>query len=385
MSETRSLISDCRVVIVGSGPAGLTIARLLQMRGVEVMVLERDPSRFARGQGGSLDLHLESGQRALAVAGLTEQFLRRSRPEGQLSRVFDSHGVLRFEFRAEDDETSRPEIDRAALRDLLIETLAPGSIRWDTRISSITRCDEEQWELSCQGGKRIRADLVIGADGLHSVIRPIVTDIGAIYSGVTFIQSWIDDAEQKHPRLAALAGPGNAMALGNNKALMIQHNGDGRLCVYAALRAKEKIAHDIAGWRDNERTRAFLLQSFDRWPQTWRDLLVNSAAIFQPWPLYCAPALQRWRKTTNLTLIGDAAHVMPHFTGKGANMAMLDALELTEYLFDARFQTIDAALRAFETHMLSRMEPLIRDTLASQDLMLAPTAPEGLLAALCRD
>ncbi len=66
MSQTKDKI----IAIVGGGPGGLTLARLLQMNGANVTVYERDASRSARVQGATLDLHEESGLKALRKAGI---------------------------------------------------------------------------------------------------------------------------------------------------------------------------------------------------------------------------------------------------------------------------------------------------------------------------
>ena len=68
--------------------------------------------------------------------------------------------------------------------------------------------------------------------------------------------------------------------------------------------------------------------------------------------------------------------------GESANLAMLDAVELTEALCRARRGETDAALRGYEAAMLARMAPAIRDTLAAEDAMIAPDAPEPLLARM---
>src|SRR5205809_821255 len=70
-----SLLQGKRIAIAGAGPCGLTLARLLQQKGADVRVFELESSTAARNQGGSLDLHEDSGQLALRKAGLHELFL----------------------------------------------------------------------------------------------------------------------------------------------------------------------------------------------------------------------------------------------------------------------------------------------------------------------
>ncbi|MCK9926632.1 FAD-dependent monooxygenase [Frankia sp. Mgl5] len=72
-----------RIAIAGGGLGGLTLARILHRHGIDAVVYEREASRSARSQGGSLDLHPESGQHALAEAGLTGQFRSEARPEAR--------------------------------------------------------------------------------------------------------------------------------------------------------------------------------------------------------------------------------------------------------------------------------------------------------------
>lgn len=82
------------VTIIGGGPGGLTLARILQKRGYEVTVYERENSASSRGQGGTLDLHAESGQEALKEAGLIDKFWEHARPEGQDTRILDKTGKV---------------------------------------------------------------------------------------------------------------------------------------------------------------------------------------------------------------------------------------------------------------------------------------------------
>jgi len=76
------MLKDKHVAIIGGGPVGLTLARLLQQEGVSVTVYERDKGPQARIWGGTLDLHKHSGQQALQKAGLLQQYYNAALPMG---------------------------------------------------------------------------------------------------------------------------------------------------------------------------------------------------------------------------------------------------------------------------------------------------------------
>src|SRR5690242_356097 len=77
------LLKDKTVAIVGAGPVGLTMARLLQQNGVHVNVYERDPNPSARIWGGTLDLHESTGQKAMERAGLLDRYFELAIPMGR--------------------------------------------------------------------------------------------------------------------------------------------------------------------------------------------------------------------------------------------------------------------------------------------------------------
>src|SRR5690606_27189096 len=117
---------------------------------------------------------------------------------------------------------------------------------------------------------------------------------------------------------------------------------------------------------------------FEGWAPHLCEML-KAAEVFIPRSLYTHPPRQAaWLTRENVTLLGDAAHVMPFFTGKGVNLAMLDALELAENLTSGKFADIDEALRAYETRMLDRMAAAISETLTDQDVFISHVAPAGI-------
>lgn len=344
------------VAIMGAGPAGLTLARLLQLRGMSVRVFEGDASAAARGQGGSLDLHEDSGLRAIRACGLDARFTAVARPEGQVSRVFDERGTLVTRLDAEDEPEVRPEIDRGSLRQLLLDSVAPGTVVWGKRLERV-----EAHRLVFTDGTSHDTDVIAGCDGTWSRVRPLVTPIAARYGGVTFFET-----ASRHPAILERVGPGSLLALGSNRALMAQRNGDGTVRVYAAVRMDE------SGPEERNAVRAL----FDGWSEDLTALLDLAEPELIRRPLYTCPPDQTWTSHPSVVLLGDAAHVMPPFTGRGANMAMLDAVELAEQL-DRK--PVAEAIAAYDGAMLARMREAIVETLAAQDLMIAADAPRGIV------
>lgn len=131
------MTQNLRIAIVGGGPGGLTLARILQTRGIAATVFEQESSSTARWQGGSLDLHSESGLFALHLAGLDAAFRAVARYEDQNARWIDKSGTPFFEMTHEPGEGNRPEIDRAELRTMLLRSLDPGVVQWGRSVRSI--------------------------------------------------------------------------------------------------------------------------------------------------------------------------------------------------------------------------------------------------------
>ncbi|MFG2225692.1 FAD-dependent oxidoreductase [Streptomyces sp. NPDC048644] len=360
-----------RIAVVGAGLGGLACARVLQLHGRAVTVFEREASADARPQGGSLDIHAGTGQTALRAACLLDRFRALARPEGQEWRLLDpaTGSALSFDAPVHDDDS--PEIDRSQLRGLLLDSLADGTVRWGRAVMGVTPLGDGTWRLQLDDGTAEDADLVVGADGAWSRIRPALSDAAPGYAGVHFVETGFDDCDTRRPALARLVGNGTLLAKDDSKALLAQRNGNGHIRAYAAFRAPQDWQR-AAGvdLDDPAAVRAHLLKMFDGWDESLLGLLRYPDGGFAHRPLFVLPTPHTWEHVPGITLLGDAAHLMPP-VGLGANLAMLDGAELARALIAE--PGIDDAVRAYENVMLPRSAQAAQDCAKALDDLVPPT------------
>ncbi|NUP41334.1 MAG: FAD-dependent monooxygenase, partial [Streptomyces sp.] len=170
------------IAVVGAGLGGLTLARVLHLHGIEAAVYDLDASRDARPQGGMLDIHAENGQLALRAAGLHERFLSLVHAGGQAVRVLDRHAAVHWE-EADDGTGGRPEVDRGLLRDLLLDALPAGTVRWGRKVVGARPLgDGGGHEVTLADGSAFTTGLLVGADGAWSRVRPLVSAARPAYT-----------------------------------------------------------------------------------------------------------------------------------------------------------------------------------------------------------
>ncbi|HEX2910956.1 MAG TPA: NAD(P)/FAD-dependent oxidoreductase [Chloroflexia bacterium] len=367
------------ITIVGAGLGGLTLARILQIHGIQSTIYELDASPTIRNQGGTLDMHEESGQRALREAGLYEDFRQLMRPDSEATLIVDKTGRVLFQEVEELGKQNRPEIDRAALRNLLIASIDPARIVWGRKVSGAVIGENGRPRLLFEDGSSITTDLLVGADGAWSRIRPLMSTATPQYSGISFLELHLLDVDKFHPAAAALVGQGSMFALSDNKGLIAQRNGDGNIRVYAAFRvAADWLTGVGVDWTDTPSAKKVLLEQFSDWSEELRDLILNASGNIIPRPIYALPTDHRWSRVAGVTLVGDAAHVMSPFAGEGANLAMLDATELALALIE-HGEDWETALAQYETVMFGRSEIAATDSASGLELFFNPDAPGELV------
>jgi 2-polyprenyl-6-methoxyphenol hydroxylase-like FAD-dependent oxidoreductase len=392
-----------RIAIIGGGPAGLTFARVLHRHGHPVTILERDPAPDARPPGGTLDLHEGMGQLALGKAGLLAEFRALSRPEGQAMRILDTDGTVLRDWQPRPGDRANPEIDRGQLRDLL---LGPLDVRWGLGVTEVVPGTRDGVLVRFADGRQETFDLVIGADGAWSRVRPAISSATPHYTGVTLVETSLDDVDTRHPDLARLIGDGSLAVYGVNRALVAQRNSGGHVKVYVQFRAPLDRHTDLdrhmglnrrakpdadteAGMdavldtgldtgldlADVEAVRSSLLALFDGWAAPVLDLLRHGTAFVHR-PLYVLPVSHTWAHVPGVTLLGDAAHLMPPL-GAGANLAMLEGAELAESVAAAPGDP-DEAVRVFEEQMWARAGRWAKITMAGLERLVSPDPAEAL-------
>ncbi|MFG2859128.1 FAD-dependent oxidoreductase [Streptomyces sioyaensis] len=363
-----------RIAIIGAGPGGLTCARILQQHGITAAVYDLDASRSVRDQGGTLDMHPDSGQHALREAGLWDDFLARARPEGQQMRLVSRDGRTLFDQVPPEADIAEgnPEIDRGQLRDLLLDSLKPDTVLWGHKMTRAEALGNGTHRLHFADGTSTDADLVIGADGAWSKVRRLLSDATPLYTGVTFVETGLDDADTRHPHLAELTGSGTMMALDDNQGFVAQRNSGGHIRTYIGMRIAEDW-HQRAGLdlTDTVAVREALLKKFTAWSPDLLGFITDTDTGYTNRPLFALPVPHTWTHTPGVTLLGDAAHLMSPFSGMGANLAMLDGADLAHALIES--PTTDDAIHAYETVLLPR------------SIQAAEGAAEGINSAFSHD
>lgn len=363
------------VTIVGAGLGGLALASVLHRHGIPATIYEADASPEARKQGGLLDIHEHDGQVALKAAGLHDKFRALIHQGGEASRVLDQRGTVLLD-QPDDGTGGRPEVLRGELRRLLLESLPEGTVQWGRKLTG-TRALGDSWRtLLFADGTSATTRLLVGADGAWSRVRPLLSDAKPVYFGTTFIETWLEDADIRHPAAAAAVGGGALFALAPGKGIFAHREPAGVLHAYVALSRPAEWAGEI-DFTDEARAKARIAAEFDGWAPQLTALITDSDRPLVLRPLHTLPTGHRWERVPGVTLVGDAAHLMPP-AGDGANLAMLDGAELALAIV-ANPDDGEAALAAYEAVMFARSEAAAAGAHMMQKLCLGDNAPFGLV------
>jgi 2-polyprenyl-6-methoxyphenol hydroxylase-like FAD-dependent oxidoreductase len=186
------------------------------------------------------------------------------------------------------------------------------------------------------------------------------------YEDVTLVEFSFD--AKRHANVDELVGSGKMFAVGDTRVLIAQRNGHGHFRGYAGLRLAENTAREWT-MEAPDRVRADLLRAFGGWAPRLT-YLIESGDFIAVRPLYALPIGYTWQGRSGITLLGDAAHLMSPFSGEGVNLALADAVDLSNALTSGDGWQ---AVVACETAIMERAKPA------------AEGAAEGLNGAISSD
>lgn len=360
------------IAIVGGGPGGLMLGLLLQRQGFSFTIYERGYQNMHSDRGGSLDIHDDSGQLPLKVAGIFENFRKHARYEGEDTRIVNKDGEILYDEDAE-GEGNRPEIDRGKLCDIIMEQIHPENIKYGFKFEKLIQRDNGEVELVFENGTTVMTNLVIGADGAFSQIRSYLTNAKPEYTGISMIE--MNSDENEHPDLLKFNKNGKLIGLGGDQAILGQRNGDGRIMAYISFKTKyEKLDEYRNLSLDALKER--LLAEYSDWDSELQNYIAYSYDDIKFRRIYKLPIGLTWATQPNITIIGDAAHLMSPFAGEGVNMALYDAYLLAESF--KNFNNLTEVLKVYEQQMFETTKVHAKESQDNLEIFFSENGAEKM-------
>ena len=359
---------------------------------VKVTIFESEPAANVRNQGGTLDLHDESGLLALKEAGLYEDFLKLARFDGDGLAVCDKNLLCYLNLKATKEGSwfsqGKPEVDRALLRQLLYDCLPKETIRWGCRLRSV---DPDTLDLRFDHGIERDYDLLIGAEGGWSKTRLLLTQEKPYFSGVGGHNLIIPDAAKRFPDLDKMVNRGSIFSFSDGSVVMGQQMGDKSIYVSVwGVRSENWMDEADYDVHDGKQVKAALAKTYKNWEPKVQKLMAaadDDSVISRS--LFMLPVGFRWNHKPGVTLLGDSAHLMTPFIGEGVNTAMRDAVELANAIEAAikeggGKEHLDRRIKQYEEEMFERVTPITQKTEDMMNLMLfTPGAPRTVMERWC--
>jgi 2-polyprenyl-6-methoxyphenol hydroxylase-like FAD-dependent oxidoreductase len=363
------------VTIIGAGLGGLTLARVLHIHGIPATVYEAESSLDARTQGGQLDLHEHNGQLALKIAGLSDAFRAIVHEGGAAQRVLDTHGSVLAEV-PDDGSMEKPEALRGDIRRILLDSLPANTVQWDKKLASAISLGEGKHELHFADGSTITTGVLVGAEGTWSKVRTLVSDTKPAYTGISYIDVFSYNVDERHASEAEAVGAGAMYALVPGKGFLAHREANNRIHTYVVLSRPVEWFDDI-DFDNASAVKERIAAEFSGWAPVLTSLITRCDTTPILRPIYQLPDRHRWARIPGVTLIGDAAHVtLPG--GEGANIAMLDGAELGQAI-STHPDDIEAAFTAYEAVMFLRSETEAIAAHETVELIFGSGAPNGLV------
>lgn len=332
--------SDLRILIVGGGVSGLTLAGLLQQRGFKPTVAEKVPEY---GQVGYVIVIWPSGSKILKGLGLYEELLEKG-CEFRSYKVSNYKGEIISTYSIDPvAEKYGPIISiyRPELIDILRKGVDPDIIRMNTEIERITQ-NERTAVVEFSDGSEEEYDVVVGCDGIRSKTRQqVFGDIPLQYSGMSGWGFWVDPDTTDGDEIIEYWGKGKFMGIWPTK---------GRLSVFTSV----KIPRNIPDPEDHRIER--IHKYFGSFGGIVPDIL---SQLQDPSQIYHDDyhdlRMDKWHKG-RVVLAGDSAHAILPNAGAGVSMAMESSAVLAEELCRTDSKYLVHAFNQYEERRRERVD-----------------------------
>ncbi|KAF1998410.1 FAD/NAD(P)-binding domain-containing protein [Amniculicola lignicola CBS 123094] len=359
--------STPKVAILGAGPGGCMLARLLNQHSIPCTIFESEASIDYRSQGGSLDLRSTTGLATIKAAGLWTEFQKQARYDGESLLITDKKLTTwmrrrAYKGRKVNNLQEAPEIDRAVLRRILMESLPQGIVRWNHHLTHITTPADSSPVLHFRNGAiESGYDLIVGADGAFSKVRSVLSDVKPFHSGYGGYWLTLPSVPTTSPALDKLVNKGNVFAYSDHINLngqQLGHNNDLSISLVSP-RAEDWTKTSGFDPTDLESAKKDMLQLLDGWDPLLLDLVKHAQGPVMARNLYMLPVGFTFPHKRGITLLGDAAHLMTPFAGIGVNSAFYDAMLLSDAIVSSINDTttnpdkLDKHVQEYETKMLA--------------------------------
>jgi 2-polyprenyl-6-methoxyphenol hydroxylase-like FAD-dependent oxidoreductase len=322
-----------------------------------------------------LDIHENNGQFALKAAGLFKEFLAIIHPGGQATRVLDQVGNVLLD-EPDDGTGGRPEVPRGELRRILLASLPAETVRWGHKLTDVAPLGGGQHILSFADSSTVTTDLLVGADGAWSRVRPLLSEAKPDCVGTSFIETYLYDADTRHKASAEAVGGGALFAVAPGKGILAHREPNGVLHTYVELN-KPKDWIDSIDFSNPATALARVVKEFDGWAPELTALITDGETDPVPRSIHALPVKHRWDRVPGVTLLGDAAHLMAP-SGEGANLAMFDGAELGKAIA-ANSGDVEGALIAYEKELFPRSASEAAEAEEVLKVCLGPNAPQSLV------
>jgi len=377
------------VAIIGAGLAGLTLAISLHRQEISCHVYElRDPSITT---SGALMLS-PNALRILDTLGLYD----RLSPQGynfESIAYNNSDQVTTDKYLLGHEKLYGYKALRIYRQTLLTELRAEVKklgipVTYGVKFSHVVAEEEDGISFAFTNGTRAFADLLIGADGIHSTVRKyIAPDVVPKYTGKVAITCALDRSKLEYPKgMSAYEYPMPVAIHGKNGAfVMAPQNIEGTEVLAGTQRSWPE--QDRAGWdallADREGLLELFRTGYEDWDSVSQSALDNvNLDTLAIWPYYVVPKLEAWTSpAARVIILGDAAHAIPPTAGQGASQGFEDAFTLAALLPRITPQfPIDAATTEWKAMRQLRVDKVIALTLQLNNARL-PQAERKMLAA----